>query len=309
MDAVVLDAVPGAAQGNISPENTARRVLAVFNPAAGGNRRPRFDKIVAALKREGCAVTVMETTAPGHAETIARDADESAFDVIAGGDGTVNEIVNGLGTKNIALGIMPLGTANVLADEIGLARSPDIVARTLARGAVKPIHVGAVNGRRFVMMAGAGFDANVVDGVSLALKQKLGPLAYVWQAAREAFKADSTPCEVVIDGVSYETASAVACNGRRYGGPFIAAPDASLADDRFFVVLMPGRGPINTARYGIALMLGRISKLSDVRLVAGREVLVRGIAGRPVQADGDIVAHLPAQMVVDPNPVRLVFPI
>ncbi len=158
------------------------------------------------------------------------------------------------------------------------------------------------------MMAGAGFDANVVNGVSLDLKKRIGPLAYVWQAAREAFRADAARCEVVIDGASYETASVVVCKGRRYGGPFIAAPAASLAEDQFYVVLMPGRGWFHTARYGVALMMGRISKLSDVRLVAGRDVLVRGIEGRPVQADGDIVTYLPARIAVASTPVRLVFP-
>lgn len=307
MDAVVLDAVPRAAEGSVA----LRRILAVFNPAAGRNRRPRFNRIIAALKNQGCAVTVIETTAPGHAETIARDVSTEDFDVIAaaGGDGTVNEIVNGLRGKSIALGLIPLGTANVLADEVGLTRGIDTIARTLGGGDIRPIHVGTVNGRRFVMMAGAGFDANVVDGVSLALKKKLGPLAYVWQAGREAFLGNPARCAVIIDGVTYQTSSAVVCNVRRYGGPFIAAPAASLAEDRFHVVLMPGRGWFHTARYGVALMLGRISRLHDVRLVAGREVQLEGVVGRPVQADGDIVAHLPAQIAVDPEPVRLVFPV
>jgi YegS/Rv2252/BmrU family lipid kinase len=310
MDAVVWDAVPRTAEESVS----LRRILAVFNPAAGRNRRPRFNRIIAALKDQSCAVTVIETAAPGHAEVLAREISPDAFDVIAaaGGDGTVNEIVNGLGKnkhgKSIALGLIPLGTANVLADEIGLARSPETIARTLGRGPIRPIHVGTVNGRRFVMMAGAGFDANVVNGVSLALKKKFGPLAYVWQAGREALKGNPARCVVIIDGITYQTSSAVACNGRRYGGPFIAAPAASLAEDRFHVVLMPGRGWFHTARYGVALMMGRISHLHDVRLVAGRDVQIEGIVGRPVQADGDIVAHLPARIAVDPAPVRLVFP-
>jgi diacylglycerol kinase (ATP) len=307
MDAAVLDAAseisaPGAAG--------LRRILAVFNPAAGRQRRSRFDRVVATLRGAGCIVAVKETTAPGHAETIARETAPDQFDVIvaAGGDGTINEIVNGLRGNPIALGVIPLGTANVLADEIGLRRAPAVVARTLATGAIRPIHVGLCNDRRFVMMAGAGFDANVVNGVSLALKRRLGPLAYVWQAGYQAFVDDFAGCEVTVDGVIYPSGSVVACNGRRYGGPFIAAPEASLTDDCFHVVLMQGRGWFNVARYGAALVLGRIAKLHDVRVVPGREVLVRGIAGRPIQADGDIIATLPARIAVDPEPVRLVFP-
>lgn len=286
-----------------------RRILAVFNPAAGRNRRSSFDRILAFLKSAGCPVTGVETKHPGHAEAIAREA-AADFDVIAvaGGDGTVNEIVNGMRGKSMALGVIPLGTANVLADEIGLSRKADVVARALAHGPIRPIHAGILNGRRFVMMASAGFDANVVNGVSPSLKKRLGTLAYVWQAAVRAFGEDQAGCEVTIDGVTYAAASVVVCNGRRYGGPFIAAPDASLSDGCFHVVLMPGRGWVNVARYGVALMLGRISRLSDVRVVVGRDVRVEGVPGRPVQADGDVVASLPVRIAIDPEPVRLVFP-
>ena len=305
MDVIVRGAVPRTAEERSTP----RRVLAVFNPAAGRNRRPRFDRIIAILKSTGCPVTVVETTSKGHAESIAREAAPD-FDLIAaaGGDGTVNEIVNGLAGKSLALGIIPLGTANVLSDEIGLARDAGGIARALALGPIRQIHVGTVNGRRFVMMAGVGFDANVVSDVSLALKKRLGALAYVWQATVQAFKDDHAPIAVTIDGVKYPAVSAVVCNGRRYGGPFIAAPDASLTDDQLHVLLMQGGGWLSVARYGAALMLGRIASLSDVSLVIGRDVAIEGVPGRPVQADGDIVARLPARITVDPEPVRLAFP-
>ena len=303
------EAAAGQSAQRAEPSAVAgRRILAVFNPAAGRNRKDRFDAVVAALRAQNCAVSIALTEAPGHAEAIARAAVDVDVIAAAGGDGTVNEIVNGLAGKEIALGIIPLGTANVLGDEIGLARSVAALANTLARGPVHKIHVGRINGRRFVMMAGAGFDANVVAGVSLALKKRLGPLAYVWQAAVEGFTGTHAGCTALIDGVPYATSSMVACNGRRYGGPFIAAPAASLRDDCFHVVLMQGHGWFNTARYGVALMLGVISKLSDVRVVPGREVVVTGVAGRPVQADGDIIAHLPANIGIDPETVKLVFP-
>ena len=208
----------------------------------------------------------------------------------------------------MALGLIPLGTANVLADEIALPRGIEQLARILAEGPVREISLGRVNGRRFVMMAGAGFDANVVDAVSLRLKKAIGPLAYVWQAAVEAFRQTSAPCEVLIDGVPYKSASAVACNGRRYGGPFVAAPKASLVDGDFQVVLMQGNRWFDIARYGIALLLGQIGRLPDVRVIPAREIVVNGVEGRPVQADGDIIARLPATITVDPEPLSLIFP-
>ena len=287
-----------------------RRILVIFNPAAGQNRRSRFDAVIAALRVLGCIVTVIETKAPGHAEEIARTVTVDDFDVIAaaGGDGTINEIVNGLPGKAIALGLIPLGTANVLADEIGLARTPDIIARTLASGPVREIYVGRANGRRFCMMAGAGFDANVVHGVSLALKKRVGPLAYAWQAFVQGFRDNYSPCEVTIDGVSHRTTSAVACNGRRYGGPFVAAPKASLADDSFQIVLMKGRGWFSVLRYGLGLMAGKVGAWPDVHILAGRDVTITGEKGQPVQADGDILTSLPLNLAVDPEPVKLIYP-
>ena len=288
-----------------------RRILAVFNPAAGGNRRARFDRVIAEIRAQGATVTILETSARGHAETIARDVSPSDYDVIAaaGGDGTVNEIINGLADKDLPLGIIPLGTANVLADEIGLGRDTQRVARALSSGTIKPIHVGRANGRRFVMMAGTGFDANVVSQVSLRLKKLMGPLAYVWQSVLQAATDGFDPCDITIDGKPFRTVSVVACNGRRYGGPFIAAPDASLSHDHFQVILMDGRGWLSVLRYGLGLVLGRLNKLHDVRIVTGRTVIAHGTKGQPVQADGDIVTHLPLTISVDPIPVRLVHPV
>lgn len=299
-----------AARRGAESSAAQRRLLVVFNPVAGGNRRARFDAVIAALAGLGVFASVVHTQARGHAEAIAREAADD-FDAVvaAGGDGTINEVVNGLKGKPQALGVIPLGTANVLADEIGLSKAPSVVARSLVHGAIKPIHVGLINGRRFVMMAGAGFDADVVAGVSLALKRRLGPLAYVWQAARQAFRGGAVGCTASIDGVAHPTASAVACNGRLYGGPFIAAPKASLADDTFEVVLMRGHGAVNIARYGAALMLGIVGKLSDVDVITAREVLIEGAPGRPVQADGDIIATLPARISIDPEPVHLIHPL
>ena len=292
-----------------SPE--PRRVFAVFNPAAGRSRRFRFNRVIAELRGLGCAVTVMETTAPGHAETIARDVSAHDFDVIAaaGGDGTINEIVNGLKGRSLTLGIIPLGTANVVADEIGLNRSPAAIADTLAYGPAQSIYVGVANDRRFVMMAGAGFDANVVCEISSRQKKSLGPLAYIWQAVRQSFGDPFVSREVVIDGTSHRAVSMVACNGRRYGGPFVAAPRASLADDTFHIVLMTGRGWFSVARYGLGLMLGRISMWSDVQIIKGRNVIMDGGAGSPVQADGDIISVLPVHIFLDPEPVKLVYPL
>lgn len=294
----------------LSSGSSPRRVVVVFNPAAGRSRRRRLDGVVEALQNHGCTVDVVETTAPGHAEHIAKDLNDQDVDVLAaaGGDGTVNEVVNGLRGKSVALAVIPLGTANVLADEVGLGRKTQRIAKAIAFGTFRNIHVGSANGRRFVMMAGAGFDAEVVDGVELALKKIVGPLAYVWEMTRQAFIYGFNGCEVEIDGKHYHAVSAIVCNGRSYGGPFTAAPMASLEDDCFYVVMFERKGWFNVLRYGVALVAGRLSRLPDVTVVPGRHVILEGGEGAPVQADGDILTRLPADIAIDDEPVRLAFP-
>lgn len=303
------------ASGDISPPYSApRRILVVFNPTSGRRRRLRFEQVIAAVRALGCAVTIAETTAPGHAEVIVREAapgrDPSGFDVVAaaGGDGTINEIVNGLGAKDMILGIIPLGTANVLAHEIGLGDTSDQIARALAYGPVGTIRVGLANGRRFIMMAGVGFDANVVDRVSVSLKSRIGRLAYFWQAARVAMTDRHSSCDLTIDGALHRALSVIICNGRHYGGPFIAAPGASLAADQFHVLLMQGRGLASIVRYGVGLMAGKLTSCRGVQLVEGREISVSGEAGQPVQVDGDIVSRLPVHITIDSAPLRLLYP-
>ena len=288
-----------------------RHIFAIFNPAAGRNRRQRFDEIVTLLRKEGCAVSVHVTNARGDAEAMVRSLSSSTTDLVAaaGGDGTINEVVNGLRGTGIALGIIPLGTANVVADEIGLRKDTPGIVRALAHGSLRPIHVGLCNGRRFVMMAGVGFDANVVARVSPRLKKLLGPLAYVSIACVQGFRDPFARCDVTIDGRNYKSISVVACNGRRYGGPFLAAPSANLADDSFQVILMKGRGWFSVARYGAALMLGKVAIWPDVEVITGRHVTIEGAAGQAVQADGDVVAALPARIEVDAEPVRLAYPL
>ena len=293
------------------PRSGVRRVVVVFNPTAGRARRDRLEAVIDHLRSLGCAVDIRQTDAPGHAEDVTRSLENDEVDVVAaaGGDGTVNEVVNGLHGKTIALAVIPLGTANVLADEVGLGRTVTKIAETIAHGGIRPIRVGSANGRRFVMMAGVGFDAEVVDGVRLGLKKVIGPLAYVWEMARQAFTYQFSGCDVEIDGLHHHAVSAIVCNGRSYGGPLTAAPQADLADDCFQVVLFTRTGWFNVLRYGLALVAGRLPYLSDVRIHPGRHVVIRGTTGAPVQADGDILTRLPVDITIDPGLVLMVHPV
>ena len=286
---------------------TRRRICVIYNPTAGGRRRRRFESVLALLAAEGCAVTLLETGARGDAEDFARGIDEAAFDAVAaaGGDGTINEIINGLGPKNLPLALVPLGTANVLAAEIGLAANPRAIVESIVRGEVLPVYLGIINARRFAMMAGIGFDARVVAHVDLRLKRALGKGAYVLSTLALLPRARPTAYRVEIDGARFAAAGIVIANGRYYGGRFVVAAEARLAARQLHVALF-GRGARrDVLRYGAALLTGRIATLADVQILTGTSVRIDGPEGERVQVDGDIAAALPLVVSVCERPIAL----
>ena len=248
--------------------------------------------------------------APGDAERFAGEARLEECDrlVVAGGDGTINEALNGIADPAMPLAIVPLGTANVLAHEIGLGLGARAAARAIVDGTPQRIALGRVDGRRFVMMAGIGFDAEVVARVDRRLKRVVGRLAYAIEVARNIVGDSPTAFELTIDGAAHRAYSAIIANGRHYGGPFVVAPEARLADPILQVVLFKGGRRRDIVRYIAALMAGRLSRLDDVTMVMARRVEVRDPAGAPVQGDGDTLAHLPVAIDVVPQAMTIVMP-
>ncbi len=287
-----------------------RRVLVIFNPAAGWRRRQRVAQFRRALDASGCAVTVRETTGPGDATRIAAETSIQGFDVIAiaGGDGTINEAVNGLAAGHPPIAIVPLGTANVLAHELGLSLDMEACATLVAGGTPRDVYVGSINGRRFTMMAGVGFDAHVVSRVTPRLKRRLGKLVYVLHSVAAMVDYDLADYELVIDGTPTRAASAVIAKGHFYGGTFSCTPDARLADPWFHVCLFRSGGGWNVLRYATGLLAGRLDRFGDVDIVRAREVRISGGVEEPVQADGEIVTTLPAVATIAPEPLSVVMP-
>jgi diacylglycerol kinase (ATP) len=295
----------------LTKKPSGRRLLVIFNPAAGMRRRTRLQAVLDLLEGFGCQVELRETEAAGHAERLARDADPVRHDVVvaAGGDGTINEVANGLAGVPLPLAIIPLGTANVLAAEIGLRTDPASVADALAHGAPRPITVGAANGRRFIVMAGIGFDAQVVDEVSVSLKRWLGKGAYVAAFLHQLLAFPFPTYRVRVDGAEWQAASVILANGRFYAGRFVVAPDANIRLPHLEVCLFGRRGRLAAIGYGLALIAGRLPGLKSFRIVpAARRVEIAGPPGAPVQGDGDIIARLDVVIDVLPEALQLVFP-
>ena len=303
--------------------SSARAVLLILNPVAGRRRRGLVDGVVQRVRDLGWTVDVVETAAAGDARRIAETCDAARYAVIAvaGGDGTINEVVNGLvhrGGAGPALGIVPLGTANVLAHELGLGFSAAAVAQTLTAGREILVQPGEASGqgrtRQFSLMAGAGFDAKVVAGVSAPLKRRLGRAAYVWRSLVEARRYRPVRYAVEIDGVRHEAASVIVTHGRLYAGPYVVAPDAALGQPLLYVCLFERWGRSQTLRFGLALLLGRLPRTAGYRVIAGHDIRVSVLSDageqrrQPVQIDGDDALTLPVSIALAAGAVRLLRP-
>lgn len=286
------------------------RVLIIYNPVAGPRRERRFRKVLAQLRRAGCHITVRETTRSGDAEDFARRATAIDCDVLvaAGGDGTINEVINGMVERGLPLAIIPLGTANVLAAEIGLSTRPEDIARAIVHGRRVAVTVGRIGERRFIQMAGLGFDAHVVEAVSPSLKRMLGKGAYVVESLIEIVNHRPTRFEIEIDGTPREAATVILANGHFYAGRFVCAPEASVRTPLLHVCLFHDAGRLACIKYSLALLLGLIPKLKSVETLTARHLVLRGPAGEPVQCDGDILAALPAEVSVEPDRLELMMP-
>ena len=303
---------------SIVTQGAPRRLLVIHNPTAGGRRRRRFEAVLAELGDFGCPITVRPTSGPGDAGRFAAEADAGEHDLVvaAGGDGTINEVVNGLvgvadRQRHPPLALLPLGTANVLAVELGLKINARQIAETIAWGSVQPICLGQARDaqgrvRIFSLMAGAGFDARVVESVDLRLKRSLGKLAYVVEGLKQMCRRKPLPLKVTVDGKVFEAASVVVSNARFYGGRYLLAPQARLDEALLHVCLFRDGDAFNTLRYAVALQSGRLAGARGFEIVTGQDIRLEGEAGSPLQADGDIVSRLPVRIRPLPDALQMV---
>jgi diacylglycerol kinase (ATP) len=287
----------------------ASRILVIHNPTSG-RRRGSLREVIAHLEEMGCRVTVHQTTCRGDAQAVASRATKDQYDriAVAGGDGTVNEVLNGLTPDSPPVGLIPMGTANVLAAEIGLSPRSDEIARTIALGEPRPVSLGNVDGRKFVLMTGVGFDAFVVAAVSPRLKRILGKGAYVHASLSQFLRGRLPHFELHVDGVRYDAASMVIANARFYGGRFVCAPDARLDSPVLHVCLFERAGRFYVAAYALALLLGILHRMPGYHVVSAKHIEIRRPDGAAIQSDGDFVGLTPAQVTVIPRAAWLIFP-
>lgn len=294
--------------GNI--KGNAMRIQLIANPVAGRNAEAAITQAQRYFASQGVEVDLCLTRGRGDAEMYAAQGADRGYDrlVVAGGDGTVNEVVNGMTAGSPPLAVLPAGTTNVLALEAELPWRVDQACAVALHGIPTAIHLGLAGERRFVLMAGIGFDAAVVRDVDLSLKRRVAKGAYLISACLGWLRLRDTPLRIVDDrGVTHHGYGAIISNARSYGGKFTMTPEASLVADCLDVCLILRPGRMAQLMAGMALVSGRPLAYPWGEQLRGRVFVVSG-DGVPVQIDGDSAGELPRTFAMNPFMIRLMIP-
>lgn len=291
-------------------ELTDRRIIVIANPTAGRHGPQRIAQAARCLRESGAQVELWHTSKRGDGLHLCHRAIAHHPDAVvaAGGDGTINEVINGLAGTDIPLGILPIGTANVFAREIGLSADLQDAVKTIFSGKKQRVHLGLAGDRYFLLMAGVGFDAQVVYELDLGLKRLLGKLAYVLCGFKVLLAPPSQLLRIEVDGENLEGYGIIIGKARHYGGNFQATPLAGLNLPELDLCIFRRRGILPLLRYVASIARGKHLQLPDVLYRKTTRVVLHSSQPLPVQADGDLIGRLPMEFSVVCNALTILRP-
>ncbi len=283
------------------------RWLVIVNPNAGHARRSLRD-LPATLSQGGLTdVEIQTSSQPGDATILAREGVRNGVDrvLVVGGDGTIHEVIQALAGSSTPLGLLPCGTANLLAKELGYPSVPFAeLIHLLKTAEVRRMDLGRLNDRYFALMTGIGFDAWVVAAVPPRLKRLAGRGASVLAAIRHLINTYSVTLEIDNDGITRKmrTPQVIVANSNHYAANRTLHPDISIWDGELnLLVTHSGKwGGFTLLQQGIALMLNRLYKRRNLQCEKARRISIAGDRPQPVQMDGEAVSTWPLEFSIEP---------
>jgi YegS/Rv2252/BmrU family lipid kinase len=284
------------------------KTLVILNPAARSDKASRLGERIAALSG---GASMRLTSEAGDARRIAAEAVREGFEVIiaAGGDGTLNEVVNGIGGSTVRLGILPVGTMNVFATELGIPQGNlERAWSVIEQGKVVEVDLPKANDTHFIQLAGVGLDAEVVRKTTADSKKALGPLSYLLTLVQVAAHKPSRVMLEAEGGRISEGSFALIGNGRLYGGPFPVFQRASLFDGLLDVLVFQNQSHWDVVRYFQAIAFGTHPQLPDVEYFQTSTLRVTSSGDVPVELDGEVAGMLPCLFSVSSQKLRVLAP-
>lgn len=286
------------------------RIKLIANPVSGGDARTRIQTALTTLRQQGADVELYLTRARGDAKKAAEQALAEGYDriAVAGGDGTLNEVVNGVASPDLPIAFLPFGTVNVFALEAGIPMQLQAACALAVHGAARQITLGKIDDELFLLMASAGWDAKAVAHVRPGLKRLVGRLAYAVSALEVLLLHPPAPLELVLpDGSCSAGFGVVVSNCRYYGGRYVVTPQASMFRDDLEVCLLRQSGRLALLKFAVGLILKRPLQSPLVEFFTLGGVELRGTR-TPVQVDGDAWGDLPVRIQAVPRAVTMVLP-
>ena len=282
----------------------------IHNPVAGPKIVNRIDRVRAYLSDRGVPFRVRETAAPGDAVAMARQAAFEGADVVVavGGDGTMNEVADGLAGSATRLAFVPHGTGNVFAREFSLPESVEGCLDLLSSGKTISVRMAQANGRRFVLMGSAGFDAEVVERMSSRQKNLLGIAAYVLCGARHILRPQPSLWLEFPGRERIEAQAVIVARGRKYGGNVTIAPGGDIAGGTFQVIALLRKGRWSIAKFALDALRGKHAVSRHVLIRESPSLFVRSSIPSACQVDGEYLGPLPVRFTVTDTLLRVVVP-
>jgi YegS/Rv2252/BmrU family lipid kinase len=296
-----------------------KQAAIIYNPTAGALRRDlkQIEHLTVMLRDQGIVTTLRATACAGHATELAQEAvlKGAAIVIACGGDGTINEVTQSLVGTETALAVWPCGTANVLAKELRLPRNARALATMINSDSLRTISVGRAakpenNWQRyFLLMAGIGLDAAIVESVDLELKRFAGKGAY-WAAGLDFLaRMPLTPFSLNFNGQRHESTFAVISNAAHYASMFRLAPGARMDDDKFKVCVFNTRSRLAYLSYAFLSVTGSHTRGPGVVYQETLKAMANSTVDAPVQLDGDLIGKLPMEFEIVPRALRVYAPL
>jgi len=294
-----------------------KNIILIGNPIAGGGALKKIKKAVNILEKKGFNVRLMLTAQKGDADSFARqiipEGQGELLVIAAGGDGTYNEVANGLAHSNIPMAILPLGTTSVLAKELNMPEDLEKALNIALNGKVQTIHLGRITckthnskllTRHFLLMAGIGFDGETVYGVNERIKKITGKGAYILSGLKTILRYNPSQITLKYNSEQKSGYNVIIGKASCYGGDFKVTPDAKLTEPFFYVFLMHQKCRLNLIRYISGILNKSHLKLKDISYFRASEIEIEGNAH--IQIDGDYLGTTPAKIDVVPDALQLI---
>lgn len=290
------------------------RAVIVFNPIAG--QAASFENDIRAARdiwrEHGWQVDMRPTEGPGDGTRLAREAAEQGYDVVvaAGGDGTVNEVVNGLANTKTALAALPVGTVNVWVREIGMPLQPRAAAEAILQAQARPIDLGRAGERYFLLMSGVGIDAAVTAEVRADEKRRFGVLAYLKTTLSVLGRFRGTAARITVDGrtIRGRVLLVVLGNSQLYGGVVKITARASLDDGLLDVCIIKGNSLWSAPFRLLSIITQRYNLDPKIDYHRAREIKIAARHQLPVQVDGDHIGYTPMEFSAVPGALYALLP-